>query len=121
MVDISGIYVTDFICTYHLMENLTDTDLLYKTQLLQAFNLEKFDDDRINTSTNFLYEKYGNNKYIKVILDADILKIKPIINDPLTHFRLYFGYETFHLLHNLLCSIINKTQINKINYSKLIK
>ena len=47
-------YQTNFICTYKLMDE-EFTDDLYQIQLLQAFNLEKWDDALIN---NLCYELY---------------------------------------------------------------
>ena len=47
-------YQTDFICTYKLMDE-EFTDDLYQIQLLQAFNLDKWDDALIN---NLCYELY---------------------------------------------------------------
>ena len=55
-VDISANrYQTDFNCTYQHMIDLTDSDLLYKVQLLKAFNLEVFDEDIINMITEDLH------------------------------------------------------------------
>ena len=48
------LYQTDFICTYkHMDEEFTDD--LYQIQILQAFNLEKWDDTVIN---NLCFELY---------------------------------------------------------------
>ena len=37
--------------------------------------------------------------------------------DKIIQFRIYFGYETFYLFHNLLCTLINNTVINNKNYN----
>ncbi len=47
-------YQTDFICTYKRMDE-EFTDDLYQIQILQAFNLEKWDDNIIN---NLCFELY---------------------------------------------------------------
>jgi hypothetical protein len=99
-------YQSDFICTYQMMKDETDSLLLYQIQLLQAFNLAKFDDAVINKMTEELYEKYKNNKYIKGLLESDIIENT---FDDLTKFRMYFRYDTFHKLHSVLCSLINNS------------
>jgi hypothetical protein len=78
-------YQTDFICTYKLMDE-EFTDDLYQIQLLQAFNLEKWDDALINNLCYELYillmkpdtifrdiiEKGKQNRDIKYIYDSII-------------------------------------------------
>lgn len=112
-------YETDFICTYQFIKEDDESDIIYRSQLLQAFGLENFEEDKINNVTEELYEKYKDNMYIKKILESDIMKIKDIFPDKLTQFRMYFGYETFHLFHSLLCSLINNSVINHDTYKKL--
>lgn len=112
-------YETDFICTYQYIKEEEDSEIIYRSQLLQAFDLENFEEEKINSITEDLYEKYKNNIYIEKMLKADIMKIKDIFPDKLTQFRMYFGYETFHLFHSLLCSLINNAAINDDSYKKL--
>ena len=120
-IDISGCgYITDFVCTYHLFPNNDDSLLLYQIQLLQAFNLDIFNDNKINEITKDLYEKYKNNKYIIGIINSNIIDIN-IEADDLTKFRMYFGYDTFNILHNILCSLINNTNVNDNNYKLLFE
>ena len=65
-------YVSDFICTYNLIDDLDDSELLFRTQLLQAFIPEYLEEDNkksldqgfdeINKITEELFNKYGSNK-----------------------------------------------------------
>ena len=120
-IDISGSeYVTDFACTYHLFTDNNDSLLLYQFQLLQAFNLDTFNDNKVNKITKDLYQQYKNNKYIIGIINSNIIDVNIEVDD-LTRFRMYFGYDTFHILHSLLCSLINNKTINDNNYNKLVK
>jgi hypothetical protein len=41
-------YDSEFICTYKMMDSEEDQEQLYKIQLLQAFNLEEWNDEVIN-------------------------------------------------------------------------
>jgi hypothetical protein len=99
-------YITDFACTYQLISEVEDSDLLYQLQLLQAFDLEQFDDDRINCITEQLYEKYKENECIKKLMNSNNV-IQSYFPDKVSQFRAYFGYNTFYLLHNLICNLTN--------------
>lgn len=115
--DISINYIADFVCTYNLIDNLSESNALYQIQILQAFNLNNFDDKIINKTTEQLYEKYKNNTYIEQIIASTN---KGIIDDNLTLFLMCFGYKTFYLFHSILCSIINESEINKDKFNALI-
>jgi hypothetical protein len=119
-VDISNNeYKTDFLCTYHYIKNYDESYMLYQIQFLQVFNLAKFDENIINRITENLYMKYKNNKYIIGIINSNIINNDSNIDD-LTKFRTYFNYDTFNILHHVLCNIINNSTINIENYNKLI-
>ena len=115
--DISINYITDFVCTYYLIDDFSESNPLYQIQLLQAFDLEIFDDIIINKITEQLYEKFKNNVHIVKILENTN---KDIINDKLTLFRMCFGYHTFYLLHSIMCSLINEKPVNNEKLNKLI-
>ena len=122
MSDISvNRYQTDFYCTYQHIIDLTDSVLLYQIQLLQVFNLEVFDEEKINMITEELYKKYKNNEYMITIMKSDIMKINVMCQDELLRFRMYFGYDTFYMFHKLLCNLINNKLIDKENYNKLLE
>ena len=114
-------YISDFVCTYDLIDEYENSFWLYQIQLLQAFNLEQFDDNKINMITQALYEKYKDNTYISSIIKVDVLiQNQEIPIDDLTRFRLCFEYDTFYLIHSILCSIINNFKMNELNYKKLL-
>ena len=118
-------YESDFVCTYTLIKDFDDSQFCYRIQLLQAFSCNKFDENIINKTTNYLYEKYKDNEYIKNI----ILKNKNKFNldvenkeiDKLSIFRCLFSYDTFYLFHSILCSLINNTNIDVKKYNNLIE
>ena len=47
-------YTTNFICTYDKHDDDINNNI-YQAQLLQAFNLNEYDDDIINNKINKLY------------------------------------------------------------------
>ena len=120
-VDISSNnYIIDFVCTYNYIKELEESEDLYRIQMLQEFGLRQFHEEKINLITENLYEQYKNNVYIKELIKTDIININNIFNDELAHFRMLFRYDTFHLLHNLLSSLIDNTKISDKNYDKLL-
>lgn len=101
-------YQTDFVCTYQLITESDESEILYQTQFLQAFNLERFDDTIINNITEDLFKNFGNNEYIqKLISYYDSFKDKQI------QFRLCFSYGSFYVLHRILCAEITNKQLTK--------
>jgi hypothetical protein len=116
------IYVTDFTCTYNLMDNENDNFLCYQLQLLQAYDIKSFDEDIINKTTEYLYEKYKNNEDISRLLIISKKNNKAFfIEDELMAFRIFFQYDTFYLFHSILCNLISNTSINTTILDKLIK
>ena len=124
-------YQTDFICTYKLMDE-EFTDDLYQIQLLQAFNLDKWDDALINNLCYELYillmkpetifrdiiEKGKQNRDIKNIYDSIIQEEHAKNGDDHTKgeehakgedehdsiiFALLFTYDFFDLFHKCIC------------------
>lgn len=72
-------YVSDFICTYNLIDDLEDSELLFRTQLLQAFipkylekeNKKSLEEgfQEIDKITEELFNKYGSNKIVKRLME----------------------------------------------------
>ena len=107
-------YVTDFICTYKLMEDEFSQDYLYRVQLLQAFGMEKWDDDKINVITNDTFNKIKDTDIFREIIETakknkDMMTVMALIctednidQDELV-FELLFKYEFFDMTHKCLC------------------
>tara|TARA_B000000557_G_C20788373_1_gene449788 strand:+ start:21 stop:401 length:381 start_codon:yes stop_codon:yes gene_type:complete len=98
-------YSKDFLCTYQLIEDLEEADLLYKIQFLQAFkidNLKLINDEEIFSQINFttsqLYEKYRNNKHIKLLMNA--FRCENIKEEFL--FAQLFSFDTFFIIHKII-------------------
>ncbi len=111
-------YVTDFICTYNLIDNPEQSEMLFRTQLLQAFTPKYFENDNkrsiddvfdeINNITNTLYQEYSSHETIKKLMnkfsnESDEIK-----------FQMCFSYSTFYIMHRILCGIINNNLDEKI-------
>lgn len=110
-------YVTDFLCTYQLIEDLDDSETLFRIQLLQAFTPEYFDNEKkeslddifntINIRTAELYNIYGTNKMIQKLMNK-------YTNDDDIKFQLCFSYSSFYIMHEILIGLIN----NNLDESK---
>ena len=119
-------YQTDFICTYKLMDD-EFTDDLYQIQILQAFNLEKWDDNFINTLCFDLYmiltksdnifrdiiERAKKNIDITNIYDSIIDKDdKDDKEDDKIIFALLFTYDYFDLFHKCICEYMRNGKVS---------
>jgi len=108
-------YQTDFICTYKLMEDEFSQDYLYRVQLLQAFGLERWDDDKINVITNDTFNKIKDTDIFREIIETakknkEMTTLLTIlcnednnINQDELVFELLFKYEFFDMTHICLC------------------
>ena len=119
-------YCADFICTYKLLENESESEHLYRIQFLQAFQSENWNDDIINDKMKTLYENIKDNANIKNIIN-NIKKSKNLEmmitllgDDELTLFKLLFKYELFDFTHKCICNILNNDNENVINENKRI-
>ena len=61
------LYITDFICTYKLMDNDFDKEHLYRIQMLQAFGIEQWDSVVIQNTMTTLYDKLKNDEQFQLV------------------------------------------------------
>lgn len=114
-------YQADFICTYKLMENELDQEDLYRIQLLQAFDLNDWDDEAINAiildlyarvSSEFkeIFEKARQNETILEMLAFFKLSGEKRLEENDIIFKLLFKFEYFDLLHRCIVDfLLNQT------------
>lgn len=95
-------YCADFICTYKLMDNDDDRDLMYQIQLLQAFGMLNFDENEINKKTTELYHQLKDCSQIKEIIEEGIkANLETNLTD-IVMFMCLFSYQFFDLFHKCL-------------------
>ena len=75
-------YDSEFICTYKMMNNEEDQEHLYKIQLLQAFNLEEWNDEVINDTMVELFNlmKLDENLYKILLSLSKVESLQKVIN-----------------------------------------
>lgn len=114
-------YNTYFKCTYQAMDNLEDSENLYRIQFLQAFNTNKWDsyiiDNTIQSIYNLLKEyNYGNKILESVNLNVSITNF---INN--SNIYILFSYDYFYAFHDCICDIANNGYISDMNYNYLME
>ena len=125
-------YSYDFICTYKLLKDYKDNDIdpnendhlssmLYQMQLLEAFNLKIFDENKMKISQEELYTKIKNHDQFVKIFDLIKEKFPQLCADNLGAFIILFSYDYFDIFHRCLIDYFTKKLIEEDNYNTLIK
>lgn len=112
----------DQLFTYHLItadcEDEKDlSEMLYRIQLLELFQLKDFEEMKLNQQIDELYDQI---KYDGLINDLfDVHPYKEIMNKE-TMFRTFFSYDYLDLFHKYLYNFFNKN-CNKMIITDLRK
>jgi hypothetical protein len=117
----STTYSADFICTYKLMDNDDDRNIMYQIQILQAFGMQNFDQDEINEKVLHLYKKLISCNKVKEILEEGI-KINSDMQ--LTHeimFMCLFSYQFFDFFHKCLIDYFTSGSISEESKRDMIR
>jgi hypothetical protein len=94
-----------------------NSSYLYKSELLNAFHMETFDNDILNNKItelyNFLIEKKESIDSVKKLLEcAKICSHKTLHHlDELSGFTILFCYELFHITHICLTELFQEDYI----------
>ena len=107
-------YQADFICTYKEMDSPEDQEMMYKIQLLQAFDLPEWDDQKVKVIVEELYFDISKDVSLAIILDK-VSKEEALqaiiemtlqerdakgLDQNMLYFSLLFQYEYFDFFHN---------------------
>lgn len=115
-------------CTYRSHED-TDTDHLYRMQLLQALHLSKWDDETVEERINDLFSKIQSAPEMAIILKnirnnqqfsliITVMGGKNIKDDLL--FRLLFSYQLFDYAHRCIVDMLQKNSVDKDHLKQLL-
>ena len=109
-------YVTDFICTYKLIDD-EFKNTLYQMQLLQAFGLETYDNEKMDNIIEGIYKELKfNKKFEKIIANHPEHDES---SDSLT-LVILFSYDTFDLFHLCLVDYYSKGDISDERMNALL-
>lgn len=131
-------YQADFICTYTMFSDISndDQEQLYRIQLLQAFDLKEWNDDKINETIEELYLSISSSGYFKDIFlkakqNKDInqlleiykmnIKENEITDETNILFKLLFKFDYFYLTHRCIVDFIINKSIDTLYINKLLE
>ena len=118
-------YNYNFLCTYKFHEYELQEDM-YRVQLLQAFNLEKWDDGKVDVAIKELYNSVKEYADIQTLIHKakQSNQLQFIIhltgNDNYVTFTLLFKFELFEQTHKCLCELNKRENISNENMQELI-
>ena len=98
-------YCKDFLTTYKSIDDDNLSQSLYQSQLLQAFNIETFNESDIANKINIIEKELYQNLYIKDIKEKLIEKYGTLFLTRENIFTLFFCYDYFDEFHK--CYIKN--------------
>jgi hypothetical protein len=112
-------YQADFVCTYKWMDNDDDQEQMYRIQMLQAFDLNEWNDDIIHKTIVELYATLGKLSEFKIIFAKarenkniqEMLALMSLSGEEKSDtddiiFNLLFKFEYFDLLHRCIVDYI---------------
>jgi len=102
-------------------ENIQDT--LYKKELLEAFNISKYNHETISNTLKLLFQTYKTSS-IGNILELTIQSENklPFKLDKETAFTMLFSFEHFYLFHKFLQEINSTASTSSTNsYDKMVE
>lgn len=131
-------YQADFICTYTMFSDISidDQEQMYRIQLLQAFDLKEWNDDKINETIEYLYSSISSSGFFKDVFfkakqNKDIIQLleiykmnseeNEIIDENNILFKLLFKFEYFYLTHRCIVDFILNTSIDNKYINKLLE
>jgi hypothetical protein len=94
-------------------------DLIYKSDMLQVFNLTEYDDSKIEQEMISLFEILKNNE--KMVECMKKLAHRFVTEELEFGMMLLFSYDTFFATHLCVCDIIEKGEVAEDNINILVK
>lgn len=123
-------YNTNITLTYNLIKDDEElSDVLYRSQFLQIFNLKNWEDDIINKTTEEIFKTYNIEIKLREIFDlirnkntmfSQIILFYGDSCDDIDLFKMLYNYETFYLLHKYICELENKNIENNTLINDII-
>lgn len=102
------------------VEQCEDTaDLIYKSDILQVFDLIDYDDAKIEQEMIILFGILKNNE--KMVECMKKMANRFVSEDIEFGMMLLFSYDTFYVMHLCICDVVEKGEPNEENMDLLIK
>ena len=94
-------------------------DLIYKSDILQVFDLIDYDDAKIEQEMITLFGILKNNE--KMVECMKQLAHRFVSEDLEFGMMLLFSYDTFYVMHLCICDVVEKGEPDEENMDLLIK
>jgi hypothetical protein len=94
-------------------------DLIYKSDILQVFDLVDYDDAKIEQEMIILFEILKNNE--KMVECMKQLAHRFVSEDLQFGMMLLFSYDIFYVTHLCICDVIEKGEVDEDSMNLLIK
>ena len=117
-------YNSQLVLTYKMFKKEEDSNLCYQIQLLQAFNMLKYDDFILQKNIENIYHFIKNDINIKeiLILLSEKMKAYELFNitneddKKILIFQLLFSYNYFETFHKCFINYINDFKNNTLKH-----
>ena len=114
-------YNSNFVTTYKTFDKQNYATLCYQIQILQAFNMKKYDINILQENIKNLYYLLKNNIIINKILVAleknnNYFFEIPQENKDMFFFQLLFSYDYFDIFHKCFTNYLN----NEKDFNELL-
>ena len=122
-------YDTKFVCTYHTPEVFLDTDnvtedekefirnTIYRQELLYILGIEEYNEAKINTVMNEIYNKAKENDELKKCMNK--LAGQFMKADEELGLMLLFSYDYMYLTHICISELFETGKIDEKNIRNL--
>lgn len=125
-------YQADFICTYKLMDDASDQEDMYRIQVLQAFDLNEWNNDVIKDIVNDLYTKLKDIPAMKQIFErargnSSVIEMLALfdddecVNENDIIFYFLFNFEYFDMIHRCIVDYFANNTIHDKYTNKLLE
>jgi hypothetical protein len=109
----------NLIVTEEVEECEDSADLIYKSDMLQSFNLAEYDDSKVEEEMKNLFEILKNNE--KMVECMKKMAHRFVTEELEFGMMLLFSYDTFYMTHACICDIIEKGDVSEGNMNLLFK
>ena len=110
-------YNTLLKCTYNNASDLTQEDQ-YRTEFLNAFNLEEFDDNQINKEVSALFERLKTSPELAACMTKSAATF--FSEDLQTGLMGLFAFDFFYLAHPCICEFLEIGTITEEKINALL-
>jgi len=92
---------------------------MYKQDILEIFEVEEFDDEKINIAIHEVYEKVKTNDDLRHIMK--LLSVKLLSSDEEIGFMLMFSFDYLYLSHSCISEYLETGSISKEKITQFLK